>query len=90
MKTISVYDPAAMNNVRRLFGDRLDYCKNPIKAIRGADCCILVTEWVVFKTLRPEDFVKNMRDPILIDGRRLFDPKIFSGPLKFRAVGLES
>ncbi len=85
---ISVFDPAAMENVKGIFGDRLRYCENPIEALRDADCCILITEWSIFKELRPEDFVHNMRNPILIDGRRVFDPTTFSKRIKFRAVGV--
>jgi len=45
-------------------------------------------EWQEFKKLKPEDFTKNMRNPILIDGRRIYDPKQFSNKLKFTAIGL--
>lgn len=85
---ISVYDPAAMENIRRLFGDRLHYAPNPKEAIRDADCCILVTEWKEFKGLKPEDFKSQMRSPVLIDGRRIFDSEEFSKSLTFAAVGL--
>jgi UDPglucose 6-dehydrogenase len=48
----------------------------------------LVTEWAEFKRLRPDDFVQNMKQPILIDGRRIYDPKDFIGKMKFKAIGL--
>jgi UDPglucose 6-dehydrogenase len=47
-----------------------------------------VTEWDEFKKLAPEDFVKNMKQPILIDGRRIYNPETFSSKLKFTAIGL--
>ena len=49
---------------------------------------LLVTEWDEFKKLTPEDFIKNMKQPILIDGRRIYDPEAFSRKLKFTAIGL--
>jgi UDPglucose 6-dehydrogenase len=86
--TISVYDPAAMDNVRKIFGNALEYKDRALEAIKGANCCILVTEWREFKELKPEDFASLMRTPVLIDGRRIYDPVQYSRNIKFRAVGL--
>jgi UDPglucose 6-dehydrogenase len=47
-----------------------------------------VTEWEEFKKLGPEDFTRNMRKPILIDGRRIYDPGRFSKKLRYVAIGL--
>ena len=59
-----------------------------IDCLKNADCCILVTEWEEFKKLTPEDFIKNMKQPILIDGRRIYNPEIYGKKLKFTAIGL--
>ena len=48
---------------------------------------ILVTEWQELKKPKLEDFTKNMRKPILINGRRI-NPKQFSEKLNFTAIGL--
>ena len=48
----------------------------------------LITEWDEYKILTPEDFVNNMRNPVLVDGRRIYNPNIFDKKLKFRAIGL--
>jgi UDP-glucose 6-dehydrogenase len=50
----------------------------------------LVTEWDEFKQLEPDDFVRNMKNAILIDGRNIYDPKKFSKKLKFKAIGLQN
>jgi UDPglucose 6-dehydrogenase len=47
-----------------------------------------VTEWDEFKRLKPDDFVKNMKSPVLIDGRRIYNPEEFSRKIKFKAIGL--
>jgi len=60
----------------------------PLQCLENADCCILVTEWDEFKKLRPEDFTKHMHQPVLIDGRRIYDSEDFSQKLKFAAIGL--
>jgi len=85
---IVAYDPQAMDNVKDVIGEKIECAASPLECIRGADCAILVTEWDEFKKLKPEDFVKNMATPILIDGRRIYDPKEFGGKLKFMAIGL--
>jgi UDPglucose 6-dehydrogenase len=41
-----------------------------------------------FPKLKPGDFTKNMNQPILIDGRRIYDPEEFSRKMKFAAIGL--
>jgi len=85
---VTAYDPSAMINAKMIFGNRIKYASSSIECIKGADCCIIVTEWDEFKKLQPKDFIQNMRQPILIDGRRIYNPKQFSQKLKFTAIGL--
>lgn len=86
--SVVAHDPAATNNAKKIFRDRIEYAPSATKCISGADCSIIVTEWQQFKKLTPEDFIENMKKPILIDGRRIYDPKHFSQKLKFAAIGL--
>lgn len=72
---IKVYDPQAMD-AAKAFLQNVEYCQNPYKAAKGSDVLILVTEWDEFKTL---DFIKIKRllkQPIIIDGRNIFDPLV--------------
>jgi len=85
---IIAYDPVAIPNAKRIFKDKIEYAKSPIQCIKNADCCILVTEWEEFRKLKPEDFIENMNTPIVIDGRRIYNPKLFSKKLKYAAIGL--
>jgi len=85
---VTAYDPIATPNAKTIFKNKIQYATSTIECLKNADCCILVTEWKEFKKLKPEDFVKNMKQPMLIDGRRIFDPKEFSKKLKFAAIGL--
>jgi len=85
---IHVYDPAALGNAKRIFGDRIKYCETVDDCLSGADCSIIVTEWDEFRTLEPEDFIDKMRTPVLIDGRRVTDPKKFVDEVKYAAIGL--
>ena len=84
---VRVYDPVAMDSVRDLFHQEIDFASSPIEAIRGSECCILVTEWEEFGMLRPRDFASNMLSPVVVDGRRVFDPAKMRG-VQYAAVGL--
>jgi UDPglucose 6-dehydrogenase len=85
---VTAYDPVAINVARSIFNDKIQYASSAVDCLKGADCCILVTEWDEFKELTPDDFMKNMKQPILIDGRRIYNPETFRAKLKFAAIGL--
>lgn len=85
---VKAYDPKAMENARKILKeDGIIYAGSAIDCIKDTDCCIIVTEWDEFKRLKPEDFVRCMREPIVIDGRRVYDPSEFVGKLKYAAIG---
>jgi UDPglucose 6-dehydrogenase len=85
---VTVYDPVAIPNAKSIFRDKIQYATSAIQCLKNADCCILVTEWDEFTNLTPEDFISNMKQFVLIDGRRIFDPNEFSRKMKFAAIGL--
>jgi UDPglucose 6-dehydrogenase len=85
---VTAYDPVATPIAKTIFKNKIQYASSAISCLKNADCAILVTEWDEFKKLTPEDFTKNMKQPILFDGRRIYNPEVFSRKLKFTAVGL--
>lgn len=85
---VRAYDPVATENSKKILGERIFYANSAKECIEGADCCIIVTEWDEFKRLKPEDFMNRMSRPILIDGRRIYDPDQFSKKLEYFAIGL--
>lgn len=86
--SVVTYDPAAMSNAKRILDERVEYTSSAINCIKDADCCIVTTEWEKFKKLKPGDFIENMREPILIDGRRIYNPAEFREKLHYLGVGL--
>ncbi len=69
---IQAYDPEAMKEARKIFGNRIHYAKNNYEALKGADALILVTEWNAF---RHPDFKKMkelLKDPVIFDGRNQY------------------
>ncbi len=71
---LQVHDPEAMENVRRIYGNKLTYCDHPYGALEGAELLAIMTEWKEF--LQP-DFArmqKLMKSPVIFDGRNLYNP----------------
>jgi UDPglucose 6-dehydrogenase len=71
--TLNVFDPEAMPNVKRKFGDQLNYTANMYEAIQDVDALIICTEWSIFRTPDFERLKANMKKPIIFDGRNLYD-----------------
>jgi UDPglucose 6-dehydrogenase len=83
--SVMAYDPVAMEEARRVFGTpaRLGYAASPMDAVAGADAVVVVTEWQEFRSPDFSELKRTLRQPLLFDGRNLFDPK------EVRAAGLE-
>ena len=75
---VSAYDPQAKENAKKIFGERITYASSMPSCLRGADGCVIVTEWDEFEMLKPED-LNDMRIAILVDGRRISDSEKFRG-----------
>ncbi len=84
---VVAFDPKGLENAKKFLGNKISYTNSAIECIKDADCCIIVTEWDEFKKLRPEDFMRFMRTPVVIDGRRIYDPREFSGGLVYATIG---
>ncbi|MDH3022473.1 UDP-glucose/GDP-mannose dehydrogenase family protein [Gordonia alkanivorans] len=70
--SVSVYDPKAMDNSRKLF-PTLDYATSAIEACGSADAVLLLTEWPEFVNVDPEMLRKVVRQQNIIDGRMCLD-----------------
>ena len=72
---VHAYDPQAMPEAGHLLGSDVQLAKDPYQLAKGADCLILVTEWKEFKDLDFARIKRLMRQPVLVDGRNLYDPE---------------
>jgi len=88
--SVVAYDPKAVVNARHIFGDKIEYTSSSIECLKDAECCIIVTEWEEFRKLEPDDFVRQMKSPLVIDGRRIFDQTLFGRRLNFIGMGLSA
>ena len=88
--TIHAYDPVAMDEAKRVFGDEpaLAYAASPVAALDNADALVIVTEWKEFQS---PDFAKisqSLKNPVIFDGRNLFDPALVkSFGIQYMAIG---
>ena len=83
---IRAFDPQAMGEAKHLL-PKVTLCKDPYEAARGADCLAILTEWNEFKELDFKRLKKLMRQPLLVDGRNIYDPKRVEAQ-GFRYVGI--
>jgi len=84
---VIAYDPKAVPNARKIFGESIEYANSVEECLKGSECALIVTEWSAFKSLKPEDFIRLMKIPAVVDGRRIYDAKLFSSKLRFAAIG---
>jgi UDPglucose 6-dehydrogenase len=76
---LRVHDPEAIANIRAVYGDKLVYCDRPYGALEGADALAVVTEWQEFRQPDFDIMRKLMRQPIIFDGRNIYEPKTVRG-----------
>ncbi len=85
--SVTSYDPQAIENAKKIWGNTISYAASAQDAIKGADACVLVTCWKEFVEISPETFARLLRNPLLIDGRRIYDPKKYSRVLRYAGIG---
>ena len=88
--TVTAYDPVAMDETRRIFGDepRLAYADNPMAALDGADALVIVTEWKEFRSPDFDTVKQQLKNPVIFDGRNLYDPALVrSTGIDYQAIG---
>ena len=73
---VRAYDPAAMSEARRIYGERPDFhlCEQPMEALVDADALVIVTEWILFRSPDFAAIRQALKQPTIFDGRNLYDP----------------
>ncbi len=74
---VRAFDPVAMTEARRLYGqdDRLLLVGTPEAALAGADALVICTEWQAFKAPDFDLIAAQLRQPVIFDGRNIYDPQ---------------
>lgn len=76
--TVRAYDPVAMHEAGRIYGQRADLhlAPNPEEALKGADALLIMTEWMPFRSPDFEMVKKELKQPVVFDGRNIYDPEL--------------
>jgi UDPglucose 6-dehydrogenase len=72
---IAAYDPAAQERARELLNSSVEYASDAYEAASGADALLILTEWDEFASLDLDRLREQLKYPIVIDGRNLYDPE---------------
>src|SRR5271167_4749743 len=72
---ICAYDPAAKARAQEVLNSQIEFADSPYEAARGADALLILTEWDEFAALDWDRLREQLNDPIVIDGRNLYDPE---------------
>ena len=73
---ISAYDPEAMANIKKLYGDKITYGKNAYEILQDVDCLLICTEWSEFTSPNFDKMKSLMKNPVIFDGRNIFDLEV--------------
>jgi PAS domain S-box-containing protein len=86
---VIAHDPVAMTRAKRLtVFEGVSFASDWNAALKQADACLIITAWPEYEKIRPEDFRRLMRNPLVIDGRGLFDLEAMeTAGVKWRGIG---
>jgi len=71
--TLSVFDPEAMPNIKKQFGDSLTYAESMYDALKDAEALVICTEWSIFRTPNYAKLKSLLKTPVVFDGRNLYN-----------------
>ncbi len=86
---VQAYDPQALEEAKRIYGDRddLTLTNHPMHALEGADALVVFTEWPEFISPSFDEIKATLKEPVIIDGRNMYSPEALKA-LGFRYYGI--
>jgi UDPglucose 6-dehydrogenase len=73
--TVRAFDPVATENARKIIGEKVTYCSSAYEVTENADALVLVTEWNEFRHPDFEQIKKELKSPVIFDGRNVYNPE---------------
>lgn len=70
---VKAYDPEAMDNVKALYGNRIEFCDTMYDTLEASDFLVIVTEWSAFRQPDFDKIKDTLKLPLVFDGRNLYD-----------------
>ena len=68
--TVTAFDPEAMNNVKQVMGDKINYAENQYDALKDADALVIATEWSEFRTPDFDKITSLLKNKVIFDGQK--------------------
>lgn len=88
--TVKAFDPEAMENVKAEYDGQVEMAQDQYEALIGADALAIVTEWSVFRTPSFDVMKKLLKNPVIFDGRNLYDIEIMTDKgFHYESIGRE-
>jgi UDPglucose 6-dehydrogenase len=85
---LTVFDPEAMDNIEKRFGDRLTYAGSMYKALENADALVICTEWSIFRSPSFSKIKELLAAPVIFDGRNLYSvEEMIKEGFKYVSIG---
>ncbi|MGH7932727.1 MAG: UDP-glucose dehydrogenase family protein [Candidatus Binataceae bacterium] len=85
---VQVHDPEALDGARKIFGERVSYHRINYEALKGADALLILTEWNEFRHPNFQRIKTELKQPIILDGRNLYDPALMKAmEIKYYSIG---
>ena len=70
---IYAYDPVGEDNYKKKYPTEINYVSSPEEALKDANVCFIFTEWNEIKNVKPEEYKKLMKTPLVYDGRNIYN-----------------
>lgn len=72
---VCAFDPEAMENVKTVMGDKIEYASSVYNTLENADALLIATEWSLFRSPNFSIVSEKLKEKVIFDGRNLYDPK---------------
>ena len=85
---VKAYDPEAMDNIKAMYGDRIQLTSDQYETLINADALAIITEWSVFRTPSFKVMQELLKQPVIFDGRNLYDLETMAdGGFEYLSIG---
>lgn len=89
--TICAFDPEAMENVKKIYGNKINFVENQYHALENSDALLIATEWGAFRNPDFDRIKSTLKSPKIFDGRNLFDLDEMNGKgIYYESIGRET
>lgn len=87
---VKAYDPVAMKEAEKIFGNRIQYSENLTDVLDNAEALLILTEWYEFRYPNLKELKSKLKNPLIFDGRNIFNPELLKNEgFTYYSIGLK-